>query len=161
MADFEIVDYRGGRDADVAALILSVQRDDVGVYVPIEEQPELLDIGGAYREGGFWIAVAESQIVGTIGMVRYGSVGVLKKLFVRQDYRAAIGTADALYSQVIAWSITQGLDAIILDTPSVATRSHAFYRRRGFQVVDRAELPNGYSFPDRGSLIFKLKMPRA
>lgn len=53
MADFEIVDYRGGRDADVAALILSVQRDDVGVYVPIEEQPELLDIGGAYREGGF------------------------------------------------------------------------------------------------------------
>ena len=55
-ADFEIVAYDGGRDAEVAALVLAVQRE-TGVIVPIEEQPELLDIGAAYRDGGFWLAL--------------------------------------------------------------------------------------------------------
>jgi GNAT superfamily N-acetyltransferase len=155
---YAIVNYDGGRDPEVAALILAIQRDDVGLFVPIEEQPELLDIGGAYRDGGFWVAVAGGQIVGTIGMMRYGASGVLKKLFVRQDYRGPDGAAHRLYDKAIAWAAARGLTAIFLDTPSVATRSHAFYQRRGFHVVDRAELPTGYDFPDRDSLIFKLDM---
>jgi ribosomal protein S18 acetylase RimI-like enzyme len=158
-AAFEIIDYAGGRDPEVAALILSVQRDDVGLFVPVEEQPELLDIAGAYRDGGFWVAMASGEIVGTIGMMRYGSSGVLKKLFVRRDYRGPDGAAHGLYDRAIAWAEARGLAAIFLDTPAVATRSHAFYRRRGFCVVDRAELPRGYDFPDRDSLIFKLDMP--
>lgn len=161
MSDYEIVDYHGGRDAEVAALILTIQRDDVGLDVPIEEQPELLDIGHAYRDGGFWLAVAGHEIVGTIGMMRYGSSGVLKKLFVRRDRRGPGGPSHALYDKAVDWTVTHGLTAIFLDTPSVATRSHAFYRRRGFRVVDRSDLPEGYDFPDRDSLIFKLDIPRA
>jgi hypothetical protein len=45
-----------------------------------------------------------------------------------------------------------------LDAPSLATRAHAFYARRGFRIVDRSELPIGYDFPDRDSVIFKLDM---
>lgn len=157
-ADFEIVAYDGGRDAEVAAFILAVQRE-TGVIVPIEEQPELLDIGGAYRDGGFWLALAGGEIVGTIGMMRYGASGVLKKLFVREDYRGPDGASHGLYDEAIGWAAAQGLTAIFLDTPSVATRSHAFYRRRGFRVVERAELPEGYAFPDRDSLIFRLDLP--
>ena len=156
VSNFEIVNYLGGRDTEVATLILAIQREEVGLHVPIEEQPELLAIGHAYRGGGFWLAMAGSEIVGTIGMMRYGFSGVLKKLFVRKDYRGPNGAAHALYDKAVAWTITQGLDAIFLDTPSVATRSHAFYQRKGFRVVDRSELPDGYSFPDRDSLIFKL-----
>lgn len=161
MTDCEILDYRGGRDPEVAALILSVQRTDVGLYVPIEEQPELLDIGGAYREGAFWIAVAGGDVVGTIGMMRYGSIAVLKKLFVRLDYQGPGGVAHPLYSRALEWASCHSLDAIFLDTPSIATRSHAFYRRRGFLIVDRSELPREYRFPDRDSMIFKLELPRA
>jgi GNAT superfamily N-acetyltransferase len=156
---FEILDYQGGRDPEVAALILSVQRDDVGLFVPIEEQPELLDISGAYRDGGFWVAVAGGEIIGTIGMMRYGTSGVLKKLFVRADHRGPDGAARRLYDKALAWAQAHDLTAIFLDTPAVATRSHAFYRRRGFRVVERAELPDGYDFSDRDSLIFRLDMP--
>ena len=158
---YEIVEYDGSRDPEVAALILSVQRDDVGLFVPIEEQPELLDLGTAYRDGGFWVAVAGREIVGTIGMMRYGASGVLKKLFVRQDFRGPGGAAQGLYGKAIDWATARGLAAIFLDTPSVATRSHAFYRRRGFRIVDRAELPEGYDFPDRDSLIFRLDLRSA
>lgn len=157
--DFEILAYDGQRDPEVAALILAIQRDDVGLVVPIEEQPELLDIARAYRDGGFWVALAGGSVVGTIGMARYGASGVLKKLFVRWDYRGAGGASHRLYETAMAWAAGRGLAAIFLDAPSVATRAHAFYRRRGFRVVDRAELPDGYEFPDRDSLIFRLDMP--
>lgn len=159
MPDYWIVDYDGGRDPEVAALILTIQRVDVGLFVPIEEQPELLDLGAAYRDGGFWVAMAGSEIVGTVGMMRYGASGVLKKLFVRHDHRGPGGAAHGLYDKAIEWAEARDLAAIFLDTPSIATRSHAFYRRRGFRVVDRTELPEGYDFPDRDSLIFKLDMP--
>jgi len=157
--DYEICEYDGGRDPEVAALILTIQRVDVGLYVAIEEQPELLDLAGAYRHGGFWVAVAGGQIVGTIGMMRYGTSGVLKKLFVRQDYRGPGGPAHGLYEKAIDWAAVHALAAIFLDTPSVATRSHAFYHRRGFRLAPRRDLPDGYDFPDRDSLIFKLDMP--
>ncbi len=156
MTTFEIVEYQGGRNAEIADLILNIQRGDVGLHVPIEEQPELFDIAAAYRDGAFWLAVSDGEVVGTIGMMRYGSSGVLKKLFVRQDYRGPQGAAQALFEKATEWSTALGLGAIYLDTPSVATRSHTFYERRGFKIADRSELPEGYSFPDRNSLIFKL-----
>jgi GNAT superfamily N-acetyltransferase len=159
VTSYEIIAYDGGRDPEVAALILSIQRDDVGLHVPIDEQPELLDLSGAYRDGGFWVAMAGSEIVGTIGMMRFGASGVLKKLFVRQDFRGPDGASHDLYGKALAWASARDLSAIFLDTPSVATRSHAFYQRRGFRLVDRSELPSGYDFPDRDSLIFKLDMP--
>jgi len=158
MSQYEIVDYIGGRDPEIAALILAIQREDVGLDVPIEEQPELLDIAGAYRDGAFWLAVAGNEIVGTIGMMRYGDSSVMKKFFVRDDYRGPDGAAHGLYDAALAWAVAQNLNAIFLDTPSVATRSHAFYQRRGYQVVSRSELPKTYKFPDRDSLIFKLDL---
>lgn len=158
MSGYEILDYRGERDTEVAALILTIQRVDVGLHVPIEEQPELLDIAHAYRDGGFWVAVASGEIVGTIGMMRYGESGILKKLFVRHDHRGPSGASHGLYDKAVNWAGMHNLNSIFLDTPSVATRSHAFYQRRGFRIVDRSQLPEGYDFPDRDSLIFKLDM---
>ena len=79
-------------------------------------------------------------------MMRYGADGVLKKLFVRQDHRGADGASHALYGKALDWAVDKRLSAIFLDTPSIATRSHAFYRRAGFRVAPRCELPDGYDF---------------
>lgn len=158
MAGYTIVDYFGGRDPEVAALVLSIQNDEAGIDLGIEEQPDLLDIGRAYRDGGFWIALAEGEVVGTIGVMRYGQSGVLKKFFVRRDQRGPDGPAHSLYERVLDWAAAHALADIFLDTPSVATRSHSFYKRAGFCIVDRSELPGGYEFPNRDSLIFRLEL---
>jgi ribosomal protein S18 acetylase RimI-like enzyme len=68
------------------------------------------------------------------------------------------GPASALYGQLIGFAREQGIEEIFLDTPAAAARSHGFYRRAGFEVIDRGGLPEGYRFPDRDSLIFRLKM---
>ena len=68
-----ILGYTGGRDQEVAELILSIQNVEAGLGLSVEDQPDLRDIADAYRNGGFWIAVDDREaIVGTIGLLAYG-----------------------------------------------------------------------------------------
>lgn len=160
MTRLKILRYYGGSDREVAEFILDIQRSDVGLVVPIGEQPDLLDIGRAYRDGAFWLARADDTIVGTVGMARYGKIAVLKKLFVSTRHRGPGGAALPLLEACLQWAREHGLNEVVLDTPAIARRSHAFYRRQGFELADRSVLPPGYTFPDRESLVFRLEIQR-
>lgn len=159
-ADTTVVveDYRGGRDREIAALVLSIQNDEAGLDLTLEEQPDLMDIPAAYASGGFWIATAEEKVVGCIGLLAFGTCGVLKKLFVAARYRGAHGPAAALLEKVLQRARELGMDSVVLDTPAAATRSHRFYLKAGFAPITPAELPRGYTYPDRNSLLFSLKL---
>jgi GNAT superfamily N-acetyltransferase len=152
--------YTGGRDDEITAMVLAIQNGEYGLDLTVADQPDLADITRAYADGGFWIAIgADDAVIGSIGLLRYGArQGVLKKFFVPALHRGASGPASALYGQLIGFAREQGIEEIFLDTPSAAARSHGFYRRAGFEVIDRGGLPEGYRFPDRDSLIFRLKM---
>src|ERR1051326_1096796 len=58
------------RDA-AAALILPIQQGEFNVPIPLADQPDLLDIEGAYfRPGGhFWGAFVDGDLAGTIGLL--------------------------------------------------------------------------------------------
>ncbi|KFI58983.1 acetyltransferase [Bifidobacterium cuniculi] len=151
-----IIDYDGTYPDDVIALILHIQNDEAGIGLPLEEQPDLLDIPRAYiAPGGFWLAVDDDgALVGAIGLMNVGaSCGILKKFFVRADRRAH-GVDGALYRVLMAHCVRRAISTLILDTPSVAVDSHRFYERRGFVRADRLELPSAYGFPDRDSLLY-------
>ena len=155
MNEVRILRYCGGSDEIVASFILDVQRSDVGVFVPIDEQPDLLDIARAFKNGSFWLAKDGETLVGTVGIVQYGRTGVLKRLFVDARYRGANGIARPLLQCCLSWARERRLTQIVLDTPAAARRSHSFYRRQGFHLADRSALPCDYVFPDRDSLIFR------
>ncbi len=36
-------------------MVLGIQNDEAALDRTIDDQPDLLDIAGAYREGGFWV----------------------------------------------------------------------------------------------------------
>ena len=75
------------------------------------------------------------------------------------DYRGKDrGVAVALYDRFIESAKSKGIAQIILDTPSAAVRSHAFYRAAGFIQVKRSELPMLYDFPERDTLFFNLHL---
>jgi N-acetylglutamate synthase-like GNAT family acetyltransferase len=93
--------------------------------------------------------VAEASagaIVGTIGLMRLrDDLGVMKKFFVAADYRGRDrGVARALYERFVESAKGKGVTQVILDTPSAAVRSHAFYRSVGFVQIDRSALPMSY-----------------
>ena len=152
--------YDGRYDEQIIRLILSIQNDEAGIGLSLDEQPDLKDIAEAYQKGGgeFWLALDGSRVVGTVALMRKGDAcGVLKKFFVDAEYRGRkIGLA--LYRELLAFAEREGLRHIILDTPSVAEASHRFYERSGFRRIDKSELPVPYSFPDRQSLLYMLDL---
>lgn len=160
-----IVPYREAYRQPVIDLVLHIQNVEAGIALSLEEQPDLLAIEQAYVEpgGGFWVALDErGEVAGTIGLqVRQGH-GIMKKFFVREDARGReVGLSAGLYGALLEHARSAGLRSIILDTPSVAERSHAFYHRAGFREVAAADLPFDYRFPNRDSLVFQLDLAPA
>jgi len=156
----EIKQYTDEYKNDAIYLILDIQNNEAKVGIPIAEQPDLLDINASYigNGGNFWIAVVSGHVIGTIGLMKIDADWfVLKKFFVRRDFRSQkVGLA--LYERLLAYAETCGAKHIILDTPAVATKSHAFYERAGFVKIDKSELPVAYEYPDRQSILYKLDL---
>lgn len=143
----------------VIALILYLQNFDNHVSLSLEEQPDMNDIRNYYLKdgGGFWVAVNDrGDVIGTLGLMRKsGSCGVMKKFFVAQDSRGREqGVSDGLYARLIEHAQKCGITQIVLDSPSACRRAHEFYRKMGFKLIGKEQLPVQYDYPDRDSLLF-------
>ena len=156
----EITEYKNAYRGEVIDLVISIQNEEAKINLSLEEQDDLQDIEGYFfHDGGkFWIALEDGAVIGTIGLVvGDGKCGILKKFFVRSDFRSKkVGLA--LYEKLLECAERLELECVILDTPSVAKASHRFYERAGFRVIDGSELPIAYCYPDRNSLLYKLTL---
>jgi N-acetylglutamate synthase-like GNAT family acetyltransferase len=155
-----IIKYQEKYKQQVIDLILHIQNAEAGINLQIEEQPDLLNIPLYYEKSGgeFWIAVDNEEVIGTIAFMNYGNGnGVLKKFFVRADWRGRkLGLA--LYQTLMKCVKKSGYRQLLLDTPSVAKASHRFYEKAGFLQISKNELPFHYEYPDRNSLLFLLEI---
>lgn len=164
--EIEVIGFQPIYQREMIDLILHIQNVEHEVGISLEEQRDLLDIEGCYTTsgGGFWLALTRGEkVVGTLGLHRKTeTVGILKKFFVHADYRGqGKKTASKLFDTLLSFSTRQCLSMILLDTPSVATRSHAFYKRNGFTEISPTDLPVEYDYADRNSLLFRLDLKSA
>ena len=156
--------YNDKYKQEVIDLILYVQNVEFGINLQIEEQPDILDINTNYIlcGGGFWISTNNfNKVVGCVGLKidKQHKVGILKKFFVYREYRGKeYNIGISLYKQLIKYAKEKGVSKIILDTPSVATRSHKFDQKQGFKEISKNDLPIKYDYPDRDSLLFLLNL---
>lgn len=154
----EIIQYKDEFKEGAIGLILDIQNNEAKINLSIAEQPDLPNIHEAYinNGGNFWVAIDNGQVVGTIALMRIDDEwSVLKKFFVHADYRSRrVGLR--LYEKLLEFARSKGYRHIILDTPSVATKSHSFYERAGFRRIGKQELQVQYSYPDRQSILYQL-----
>lgn len=150
----EIRDYEERFHDEVIDLVLGIQNGEYDLGFTLAEQPDLADIQTTFSGGGFWVALDEGRVVGCIGLQRKGPYeGVLKKFFVDGSLRGKrVGLS--LYETLEAFCRAEGIAAIVLDTPRVATRSHKFYAKAGFSEITADDLPFPYEYPDRDCLLF-------
>jgi len=140
----KVVPYSQAFQHDVIELILSIQRE-FGFEIGVEDQPDLLDVEGFYQTGagGFWVATAGEEPVGTIALRDIGErQGALRKMFVKAAYRGreheAAGT---LLSTLLKSASTSGIEEIYLGTTEKFLAAHRFYEKHGFVRVPANELP--------------------
>jgi GNAT superfamily N-acetyltransferase len=131
--------------ASVQRLVLGIQREEFGVPVTLEEQPDLRDVPTHYQKdhGSFWVAVDASELVGTIGLLDIGHrQGALRKMFVARSHRgAAVGVGAALLRTCLDWAATAGMTDVLLGTTEDFRAAHRFYEKWGFTEIAPEALP--------------------
>ena len=138
-----------GDEANVIDLILPIQRDEFGIPITVEDQPDLRNISEFYQTGAgnFWVAKAAARIVGTIALKDIGEgAGALRKMFVARTHRGPDGKVAArLLDVLLDGARSSGLRRIYLGTTDKFLAAHRFYEKSGFRRVDGRDLPE--SFP--------------
>lgn len=143
-----IEDYSDGYCDAVRDLILPIQREEFGVDITYEDQPDLAQIPTFYQTGGgqFWIALEGDTLIGTIALLDMGrDMGALRKMFVSPGHRGAeIGVAKRLLDTLLAHAKTRGMEEIFLGTTSAFRAAHRFYEKSGFRRVEPEDLPDNF-----------------
>jgi GNAT superfamily N-acetyltransferase len=144
--------YAATDEDAVLAHILAIQRDEFGVEVTAEDQPDLREVRSVYQSGtgGFWVAERPNakggRIVGTIGLIGFGErEGALRKMFVAAEARGAgQGVGAQLLAMLIDHARAQGIKAVTLGTVEKLHAARRFYDKNGFVAVLPENLPAGF-----------------
>jgi len=133
---------------EIVALILPIQREEFGIPITREAQPDLDNIAAIYqvRTGNFWVAEANGVVIGTIGLldIDHGE-GALRKMFVSAPWRGKHAfVAQRLLQELLAWARKQGLRRIFLGTTDQFVAAHRFYEKHGFLPVAKEDLPSTF-----------------
>lgn len=139
--------YRPGDAQAVIDVILPIQREEFGVAITAQDQPDLADIPGWYQTGAgqFWLAELDGRVVGTIALKDIGGGAVaLRKMFVRPEGRGPAGAASALLAAALEHARAHGVRQIWLGTTDRFLAAHRFYEKNGFARVEADDLPAAF-----------------
>lgn len=162
MEDLLIKEYTDDYKEAVISLILPIQRDEFGIAITAEDQPDLADIPGFYQKGSgnFWLALCGEQVVGTAALIDIGNKqGVLRKMFVHPDYRGKLHkTAELLLSELLTWSKHHDMNEIHLGTTEKFLAAHRFYEKHGFTRIEKELLPGAFPVMKVDTRFYMLKL---
>lgn len=141
----EIVEFQPRYQAGVVSVILPIQREEFGIAITLEDQPDLLDIRGFYLKdsGNFWVALSVGEVVGTIALLDIGDgQGALRKMFVKEPFRGSrYGVANRLLAALLNWCKEHNVNEVFLGTAEKFLAAHRFYEKNGFIAVQQSCLP--------------------
>ena len=154
---FQDTDTNGIRD-----LILPIQNDEFSLPITWEEQPDLHDVAGYYRQGAgdFWVAASGERIVGSVSLEDLGQRNsALRKMFVAADFRGGeYSVAANLLATLITHAQEKNLARIYLGTTSAFRAAHRFYEKHGFDLVAREDLPENFAFMKVDTRFYRLDL---
>jgi N-acetylglutamate synthase-like GNAT family acetyltransferase len=149
MGEIEIRPFVASDIDGVFSVILPIQREEFGIAITADDQPDLALIPDFYQfaKGQFWVAVRDEEVVGTLGLKEVGNgQTALRKMFVAAGFRRREhSVATRLLAQLIAHAQARGVRDIFLGTTDKFVAAHHFYEKNGFAEVAKADLPQ--SFP--------------
>lgn len=143
---------------DVIHFVSSIQQHEFHVQITPEEQPDLRDIKGFFKNGNFLIALDQEKVIGTIGLVDIGNGnGALRKMFVHKDYRGK-GVAQQLLEQLLLWAVQHNYTTVYLGTLPILYAAHRFYEKNGFVEIPEQDLPQEFPLNSVDKKFYKYKV---
>lgn len=129
-------------------LILAIQRQEFGLDIQAQDQPDILDVAHYYQTGAgnFWVALAHGEVVGTIALRDIGNrQGALRKMYVKATHR---GKEHAVATRLLERLLQSARDAQLRDLYLATTGQFAaalrFYEKNGFVSIAKEALPEAF-----------------
>jgi N-acetylglutamate synthase-like GNAT family acetyltransferase len=162
MAEIEIRPFAEGDADDVLSVILPIQREEFGIDITADAQPDLRVIPDFYQsgKGQFWVAVKDGAIVGTLGLKDIGqNQAALRKMFVAAEVRGREhGVAALLLERMFAHARDAGLTDIFLGTTDKFVAAHRFYEKNGFTEIAKSALPRAFPLMAVDNKFYRYKL---
>ncbi|MBB2840789.1 UNVERIFIED_ORG: N-acetylglutamate synthase-like GNAT family acetyltransferase [Rhizobium etli] len=162
MAEIEIRAFVEGDADDVLSVILPIQREEFGIDITADAQPDLRVIPDFYQsgKGQFWVAVKDGAIVGTLGLKDIGNnQAALRKMFVASEVRGREhGVAALLLERMFAHARDAGLTDIFLGTTDKFVAAHRFYEKNGFTEIAKSALPRAFPLMAVDNKFYRYKL---
>jgi Acetyltransferase (GNAT) family. len=144
----EIVSYTSEYQSQITNLIISIQRDEFGIDITLEEQPDLFDIENIYQinDGAFFVALVEGVVIGTFALIDLGNGnGTLRKFFVDSKFRGCASDASKLlWDKMLAWGKEKKYTSFFLGTTNKFKAAHRFYEKNHFIEINKSDLPTNF-----------------
>jgi N-acetylglutamate synthase-like GNAT family acetyltransferase len=143
----EVKSFEAKYKEQVGQLISSIQREEFGISITLEQQPDLQDIAGFYQHGvgDFWIALCDDKVVGTLALLDIGNKeAALRKMFVAPEFRGQVGTASKLLAVLLESAKAAGIQDIFIGTTAKFLAAHRFYEKHGFTEIAKQDLPKRF-----------------
>jgi N-acetylglutamate synthase-like GNAT family acetyltransferase len=149
---------------NVANLIIGIQRDEFGIDISLNDQPDLADIRQFYQsmQGNFWCAVnSYDELVGTIALIDIEDrIGVIRKMFVRKDYRGKeTSVAKDLLDVLENWAQKKQFTRLYLGTVDKLRAAQKFYHKNDYTLIDPELLPSNFPRMAVDNLFFVKTLP--
>lgn len=148
IGEIAIAPFTGQHTAAIIELITHIQQQEFHIAVTAADQPDLNSIPSFYqsKNGNFWLAMQDEEVVGTIGLVDAGDgIGAIRKMFVKKAFRGKeSGLGKRLLDTLLEWARDKGFTNIYLGTVEVLEAAQRFYEKNGFTRVAKKELPPNF-----------------
>jgi N-acetylglutamate synthase-like GNAT family acetyltransferase len=157
MSEVKIVPFEEKYTQEIVELIIPIQREEFNIQLTVEDQPDLLTIQEEYINtgGNFWVALFDDKVIGTIALVRLENhCGAIKKMFVRKDFRGEKQIGRKLLDTLVNYCKEQGYERLYLGTVEVLKAAQKFYKKNGFELIDKTEMPKDYHLMDVDTFFF-------
>ncbi|EOI58593.1 GNAT family N-acetyltransferase [Enterococcus gilvus] len=161
MSEVKIVPFEEKYTQEIVDLIIPIQREEFNIQLTVEDQPDLLTIQEEYINtgGNFWVALFDDKVIGTIALVRLENhCGAIKKMFVTKDFRGEKQIGRKLLDTLVNYCKEQGYERLYLGTVEVLKAAQKFYKKNGFELIDKTEMPKDYHLMDVDSVFFMRKL---
>lgn len=155
-----IIRYEDSYQEELIKLILTIQQEEFGLDIGLEQQLDLLQIGKHYQENGgqFWLARVDGKVVGSIALIALeNGRAALKKMFVAKDYRKT-GLGRQLVNTLVDFCKEEGIEEVYLGTTQRFVSAQRFYRNYGFEKILKGSLPNDFPLLDVDDTFYVYKV---
>ncbi|HCF26092.1 MAG TPA: GNAT family N-acetyltransferase [Cyanobacteria bacterium UBA11049] len=154
--------YQSKYQTQVIELILKIQRNEFGLPITLDEQPDLLIIPTFYQQGNgnFWLALDGNKVIGTIAAIDIGyNQLALRKMFVDVNYRGdSLGVARNLMFYLRNWSKLKNIRAVYLGTVDKFKAAQKFYQKNGFISIGKFDLPADFPIMEGDNIFYRLSL---